>query len=79
MNARRPTARVLIVAPSFEEAHKAARERPGCIVYALREVAAIICRDEAGRFANAVKEVFPAATVEVVRQTKDDLNDEIPF
>jgi hypothetical protein len=43
------------------------------------EVAAIICRDEAGRFANAVKEVFPAATVESVRQTKDDLSDEIPF
>jgi hypothetical protein len=74
-----PDGRVLIVAPSFEEAHKAARERPGCIVYAMPEIAAIICRDEAGRFANAVKEVFPAATVESVRQTKDDLNDEIPF
>jgi hypothetical protein len=74
-----PDGRVLIVAPSFEESHKAARERTGCIVYAMQEVAAIVCRDEAGRFANAVKEVFPAATVEVVRQTKDDLNDEIPF
>ena len=71
--------RVMIVAPTFEESHKAARERPGCLVYAMQEIAAIICRDEAGRFANAVKEVFPAATVEVVRQTKDDLNDEIPF
>jgi hypothetical protein len=74
-----PDGRVLIVAPTFEESHKAARERPGCLVYAMQEIAAIICRDEAGRFANAVKEVFPAATVESVRQTKDDLNDEIPF
>lgn len=71
--------RVMIVAPSFEEAHKAARERPGCLIYAMREVAAIICRDEAGRFVNAVKEVFPVATVESVRKPKDDLNDEIPF
>jgi hypothetical protein len=74
-----PDGRVLIVAPSFEEAHKAAKERPGCLIYAMPEVAAIVCRDEAGRFVNAVKEVFPAATVESVRQTKDDLNDEIPF
>lgn len=74
-----PDGRVLIVAPSFEESHKAARERLGCLIYAMPEVAAIICRDEAGRFANAVKEVFPVATVEAVRQTKDDLNDEIPF
>jgi hypothetical protein len=74
-----PDGRVLIVAPSFEESHKAARERPGCLIYAMPEVAAIICRDEAGRFVNAVKEVFPAATVESVRQVKDDLNDEIPF
>ena len=74
-----PDGRVLIVAPSFEESHKAARERPGCIVYAMQEVAAIVCRDEAGRFVNAVKEVFPVATVENVRQVKDDLNDEIPF
>lgn len=71
--------RVLIVAPSFEESHKAAKERPGCLIYAMPEVAAIVCRDEAGRFVNAVKEVFPAATVESVRQVKDDLNDEIPF
>ena len=74
-----PDGRVLIVAPSFEEAHKAARERPGCLIYAMPEVAAIVCRDEAGRFVNAVKEVFPAATVESVRQVKDGLNDEIPF
>jgi hypothetical protein len=74
-----PDGRVLIVAPSFEEAHKAARERPGCLIYAMPEVAAIVCRDEAGRFVNAVKEVFPAATVESVRQVKDDLSDEIPF
>jgi hypothetical protein len=74
-----PDGRVMIVAPTFEESHKAARERPGCIVYAMPEVAAIVCWDEAGRFANSVKELFPAATVEVVRQTKDDLNDEIPF
>jgi hypothetical protein len=69
----------MIVAPTFEESHKAARERPGCLIYAMLEIAAIICRDEAGRFANAVKEVFPAATVESVRKPKDDLNDEIPF
>jgi hypothetical protein len=74
-----PDGRVLIVAPSFEEAHKAAKERPGCLIYAMPEVAAIVCRDEAGRFVNAVKDVFPVATVESVRQTKDDLNDEIPF
>jgi len=74
-----PDGRVMIVAPSFEESHKAARERPGCLIYAMPEVAAIICRDEAGRFANSVKELFPAATVENVRQVEDDLNDEIPF
>lgn len=74
-----PDGRVMIVAPSFAEAHKAAKERPGCLIYAMPEIAAIICRDEAGRFANSVKELFPVATVENVRQVEDDLNDEIPF
>ena len=74
-----PDGRVLIVAPSFAESHKAARERPDALVYSIDEVASIICKDKTGRFANAVKEVFPVATVESVRQVKDDLNDEIPF
>jgi hypothetical protein len=65
-----PDGRVLIVAPSFEEAHKAAKERPGCLIYAMPEVAAIVCRDEAGRFVNAVKDVFPVATVESVRKQR---------
>ena len=71
--------RVLIVASSFAEANKAAKDRPGCIIYAIDEVATIICKDEAGRFVNAAKELFPAATVESVRQLKDKCDDEIPF
>ena len=71
--------RVLIVAASFAESHKAARERPDALVYAIDEVASIICKDEAGRFVNAAKELFPAATVESVRQVKDKCDDEIPF
>ena len=71
--------RVVIVAASFAEANKAARERPDALVYAIDEVATIICKDEAGRFVNAVKDVFPVATVESVRTLKDKCDDEIPF
>jgi len=71
--------RVVIVASSFAESHKAAKDRPGCIVYAIDEVATIICKDEAGRFVNAAKELFPVATVERVRKLKDKTSDEIPF
>mgnify|MGYP003650852981 CR=1 FL=1 len=71
--------RVVIVASSFAESHKAARERPDALVYAIDEVATIICNNEAGRFVNAVKDVFPVATVESVRQVKDKCDDEIPF
>lgn len=71
--------RVLIVASSFAESHKAARERTDALVYAIDEVATIICNNEAGRFVNAAKELFPAATVESVRQGKDKCDDEIPF
>ena len=71
--------RIVIVASSFAESHKAARERPDALVYAIDEVATIICKDEASRFVNAVKDVFPVATVESVRQVKDKCDDEIPF
>ena len=71
--------RVLIVASSFAESHKAARERPDALVYAIDEVATIICNNDAGRFVHAVKDVFPVATVESVRKLKDKCDDEIPF
>jgi hypothetical protein len=71
--------RVVIVASSFAESHKAARERPDALVYAIDEIAALLGSESVTNVANKVKELFPVATVVDVNSTKVNLNDEIPF
>lgn len=73
--------RVLIVAETVADAHKASRERDGALVYSMDEVARLlIASEDARNFAKKTKEVFPGATVEDVRSTKpDNMDDPIPF
>ena len=71
--------RVVIVASSFAESHKAARERPDALVYSIDEIAALLGSESVTNVANKVKELFPVATVVDVNSTKVNLNDEIPF
>lgn len=73
--------RVLIVAETVADAHKASRERDGALVYSMEEVARLLIAGEGVRnFVKQTKEVFPGATVKDVRDSKSDsIDDPIPF
>lgn len=73
--------RVVIVAPDFPTAHLAAKERPDCVIFAMPEVAALLCRDSLSGMVGKVKEAFPGAMIKNIgpKPLSEELNDEIPF
>jgi len=72
--------RVLAIVPNDYEVSRVKRDNREMVVYSVDEIGRLLADWDASKTVDAVKAVFPGATVEKVRtQLAKDLNDDIPF
>ena len=75
-----PDGRVLAVVPNDYEVSRVKRDNREMVVYSVDEIGRLLADWDASKTVDAVKAVFPGATVEKVKtRTEVELNDEIPF
>ena len=75
-----PDGRVLAVVPNDYEVSRVKRDNREMVVYSVTEIGRLLADWDAVKTVDAVKAVFPGATVEKVKtRTEKELNDEIPF
>lgn len=75
-----PDGRVLAVVPNDYEVSRVKRDNREMVVYSVDEIGRLLAEWDEGKAVDAVKTVFPGATVEKVKtRTEKELNDEIPF
>ena len=75
-----PDGRVLAIVPNDYEVSRVKRDNREMVVYSVTEIGRLLADWDAVKTVDAVKAVFPGATVEKVRtRTEKELNDEIPF
>lgn len=75
-----PDGRVLAIVPNDYEVSRVKRDNREMVVYSVDEIGRLLAEWDASKTVDAVKDVFPGATVEKVKtRTEVELNDEIPF
>ena len=75
-----PDGRVLAIVPNDYEVSRVKRDNREMVVYSVDEIGRLLAAWDESKTVDAVKDVFPGATVEKVRtRTEKELNDEIPF
>jgi len=75
-----PDGRVLAIVPNDYEVSRVKRDNREMVVYSVDEIGRLLAAWDASKTVDAVKAVFPGATVEKVKtRTEKELNDEIPF
>ena len=75
-----PDGKVLAIVPNDYEVSRVKRDNREMVVYSVDEIGRLLADWDASKTVDAVKAVFPGATVEKVRtRTEKELNDEIPF
>ena len=75
-----PDGRVLAIVPNDYEVSRVKRDNREMVVYSVDEIGRLLAAWDEGKTVDAVKDVFPGATVEKVKtRLEKELNDEIPF
>jgi len=75
-----PDGKVLAIVPNDYEVSRVKRDNREMVVYSVDEIGRLLAAWDESKTVDAVKDVFPGATVEKVRtKTEKELNDEIPF
>lgn len=75
-----PDGRVLAIVPNDYEVSRVKRDNREMVVYSVDEIGRLLATWDASKAVDAVKAVFPGATVEKVKtKLEKELNDEIPF
>jgi len=77
---RMPDGKVLAIVPNDYEVSRVKRDNREMVVYSVDEIGRLLASWEASKAVDAVKAVFPGATVQKVKTPLEkELNDEIPF
>ena len=75
-----PDGRVLAIVPNDYEVSRVKRDNREMLVYSVDEIGRLLAAWDESKTVDAVKAVFPGATVEKVKtKLEKELNDEIPF
>ena len=75
-----PDGRVLAIVPNDYEVSRVKRDNREMLVYSVDEIGRLLAAWDESKAVDAVKAVFPGATVEKVKtKLEKELNDEIPF
>ena len=75
-----PDGKVLAIVPNDYEVSRVKRDNREMVVYSVDEIGKLLAAWGESKTVDAVKAVFPGATVEKVKtRTEKELNDEIPF
>ena len=75
-----PDGRVLAIVRNDYEVSRVKRDNREMVVYSVDEIGRLLAGWDESKTVDAVKAVFPGATVDKVRtKTEKELNDEIPF
>jgi hypothetical protein len=75
-----PDGRVLAIVSNDYEVSRVKRDNREMVVYSVTEIGRLLADWDASKTVDAVKAVFPGATVDRVKtRTEKELNDEIPF
>lgn len=75
-----PDGKVLAIVPNDYEVSRVKRDNREMVVYSVDEIGRLLADWDASKTVDAVKAVFPGATVEKVKtKLEKELNDEIPF